>query len=100
VLLLAVIYLLTQIRLSTARNAILDKLEKSSATLRAMLSKKVTDDITTLFTKFLETLNPAQADAAHVERELCEHVERLRQLADSFDILDKQIHSLTPPGGK
>lgn len=100
VLLLTVIYLLTQVRLSSARNAILDKLEESSVTLRAMLSKQVTDDVTAIFTKFLETLNPAQADAAQVEREQSGHVERLRNLAESFDALDKQIHSLTPPGGK
>jgi hypothetical protein len=45
-LLLAVVYLLTQVRLSNARNAILDKLEESSVTLRDMLSKQVTEDVT------------------------------------------------------
>ncbi|MDZ4402439.1 dynamin family protein [Prosthecobacter sp.] len=95
VLLLAVVYLLTQVRLSNARNAILDKLEESSVTLRDMLSKQVTEDVTAIFTKFLDTLNPAQANAVHVEREQSTHVERLRQLAESFDGLDKQIRSLT-----
>ena len=98
ILLLAVVYLLTQVRLSNARNAILDKLEQSSVTLREMLSKQVTEDVTHIFAKFLDTLNPAQADAAQVEREQATHVEGLRQLADSFDVIDKQIHALTPAG--
>lgn len=100
VLLLTVIYLLTQIRLNNARDAILDKLEESSVTLRGMLSKQVTEDVTTIFSKFLEILNPAQADAAHVEHEQSAHVERLRSLSGSFDLLDRQIHVLSPPGGK
>ncbi len=100
VLLLAVVYLLTQIRLANARNAILDKLEESSVTLRVMLSKQVTEDVTHGFTKFLDTLNPAQATAAQVEQEQSTQVERLRQLADSFSVLDQQIKVLVPAGGK
>ncbi len=99
-LLLAVVYLLTQIRLANARNAILDKLEESSATLREMLSKQVTEDVTNCFTKFLDTLNPAQANVAHVEREQAAQVERLRNLADSFNVIDQQIKVLMPSGGK
>lgn len=97
-LLLAVVYLLTQVRLSNARNAILDKLEESSITLRGMLFKQVTDDVTNAFTKFLDTLNPAQANAAQVEQEQTTYVERLRQLSESFDALDQQIRVLTPAG--
>ncbi|WP_395738032.1 dynamin family protein [Prosthecobacter sp.] len=97
-LLLAVVYLLTQVRLANARNAILDKLEESSVKLREMLSKQVTEDVTAAFTKFLDTLNPAQANAAHIEREQSAQVERLRQLSDSFDVLDHQIRVLTPAG--
>lgn len=99
-LLLAVVYLLTQVRLSNARNSILDKLEESSSTLREMLSRQVTEDVTASFTKFLDTLNPAQASAAHVEREQSTQVERLRQLAESFGVIDEQIRKLTPAGGK
>ncbi|MCX6850914.1 MAG: hypothetical protein NTY98_18540, partial [Verrucomicrobia bacterium] len=99
-LLLGVVYLLTQIRLANARNAILDKLEESSATLREMLSKQVTEDVTHSFTKFLDTLNPAQASAAHLEREQSTHVDRLRTLADSFTVIDQQIQVLMPPGAK
>jgi predicted GTPase len=100
VLLLAVVYLLTQVRLNNARNAILDKLEESSITLREMLSRQVTEDVTNNFTKFLDTLNPAQASATQVEREQSLQVERLRQLAESFDQLDQQIRTLTPAGAK
>ncbi|MCF7790269.1 MAG: dynamin family protein [Prosthecobacter sp.] len=99
-LLLAVVYLLTQIRLAKSRNTILDKLEESSATLREMLAKQVTEDVTHSFTKFLDTLNPAQASAAQLEHEQSTQVERLRQLSDSFDTLDQQIKVLTPTGGK
>jgi hypothetical protein len=100
VLLLAVVYLLTQVRLSNARNAIFDKLEESSATLRAQLSKQVTDDVTAAFTRFLDTLNPAQADAAEAEKEQAAQVERLRLLGDSFSTLEQQIRTLTPTGGR
>jgi GTPase Era involved in 16S rRNA processing len=99
-LLLGVVYLLTQIRLANARNSILDKLEESSATLREMLSRQVTEDVTASFTKFLDTLNPAQASAANLEREQSTHVERLRTLAESFSAIDQQIQVLMPPGGK
>lgn len=99
-LLLGVVYLLTQIRLANARNSILDKLEESSVTLREMLSKQVTEDVTASFTKFLDTLNPAQANAAHLEREQSTHVDRLRTLADSFTVIDQQIQVLMPPGAK
>lgn len=99
-LLLVAVYLLTQVRLNGARNAILDKLEQSSITLREMLSKQVTDDVTGLFTKFLDHLNPAQAGAAHLEREYDTHAERLRSLTDSFIALEKQIQVLMPAGSK
>ncbi len=99
-LLLGVVYLLTQIRLANARNSILDKLEESSATLREMLSRQVTEDVTASFTKFLDTLNPAQASAAQLEQEQSTHVERLRHLADSFTVIDHQIQALMPAGGK
>ncbi len=97
-MLVGVVYLVTQLRLSSSRNAILDKLEQSSATLREMLSRQVTEDVSNHFAKFLDTLNPAQADAAHSEREQAAHVERLSRLAGSFDELDRQIASLAPAG--
>lgn len=97
-LLLAVVYLLTQVRLSQSRNAILDKLEESSITLRALLHKQVTDDVTASFTRFLDTLTPAQADATRVEQEQATQVERLRLLGDSFTALEQQIKTLTPVG--
>lgn len=95
-LLLAVVYLLTQVRLNSARNAILDKLEESSVTLRGMLSKQVTEDVTGLFAKFLDMLNPAQAGTVQVEQEKSVHLERMRKLADSFAVLDKHIQTQTP----
>ncbi len=95
-MLLLVIYLLTQVRLNNARNAILDKLEESSITLREILCKQVTDEVGAMFTKFLEILNPAQANALEVAELQSAQVARLHNLADSFDVLDKQIHTLIP----
>jgi hypothetical protein len=96
VLLLAVVYLLTQIRLNSARNAILDKLEQSSITLRDMLAKQVTEDVTAIFGKFLGTLDPAQAGAAQLLQEQSAHAARLQQLATSFDALEQQVQSRAP----
>lgn len=96
VLLLAVVYLLTQMRLSSARNAIFDKLEQSSITLRELMSKQVTEDVTATFGRFLDLLNPAQAGMAQFEQERSAHVERLCTLSDSFAVLEKQIQSQTP----
>lgn len=100
VLLLAVVYLLTQVRLSSARNAIFDKLEQSSITLRELLAKQVTEDVTATFGRFLDILNPAQASAAQFEEERTTHLERLGKLSDSFAVLEKQIQALNPGGGR
>jgi len=97
-LLLGVIYILTQMRLSSSRDAILDKLEESSVTLREMLSKQVTEDVTGLFTRFLELLDPAHAGAAQLEQEQAAQLERLKQLGQSFEVLAGQIRALAPPG--
>lgn len=100
VLLLAVVYLLTQVRLSSARNTIFDKLEQSSATLRELLAKQVTEDVTATFGRFLDILNPAQASAAQFEEERATHLERLGKLSDSFAVLEKQIQALNPGGSR
>lgn len=91
VMLLMAVYLLTQIRLSSARNAILDKLEVSSGTLREVLAKQVRGDVTDMFAKFLDLLNPAQATASQAEQEHSVHVNRLRTLTDSLTALERQI---------
>lgn len=97
-LLLGVIYLVTQMRLSSSRNEILDKLEESSVTLREMLSKQVTEDVTASFGRFLEVLDPAHVSAAEMEEVQGRHLERLKQLRQSFDALERQIRSLAPAG--
>lgn len=94
VMLIAVVYLITQIRLGTSRNAIFDKLEQSTHTLREMLTKQVTEDVTREFVGFLETLNPAQVGAAQVEEDQSARIERLSKLALSFDTLETQITTL------
>ncbi len=95
-MLLMAVYLMTQIRLSTARNAILDKLELSSATLRETLSKQVRGDVTEVFAKFVDLLDPAQSNAAQLEQDHAVHVARLRRLTDSLSDLDHQIQSVMP----
>lgn len=97
-LLLGVIYLITQMRLSSSRNAILDKLEESSVTLREMLARQVTEDVTAAFGKFLEMLDPAHASATEMEEVQGRHLERLKHLRQSFHSLQQQIDSLTPAG--
>lgn len=93
---IAVVYLVTQIRLGSSRNAILDKLEQSSLTLREMLSKQVTEDVIREFIRFLDTLNPAQTDAAQAEDEQSVRIGRLSKLAESFVALESQIATLLP----
>lgn len=95
-MLLMAVYLMTQIRLSTARNAILDKLELSSASLRETLSKQVRGDVTDVFAKFVDILDPAQSNAAQLEQDHAVHVNRLRRLTDSLSDLDRQIQSVMP----
>lgn len=91
IMLLLAVYLLTQIRLNSARNAILDKLEISSATLREMLAKQVRGDVTDTFARFLDLLNPAQANAAQAEQAQALHAEHLRSLTESLAAVEKQI---------
>lgn len=95
VLLIALLYLLTQIHLGNARDAILDKLEESSRTLREMLARQITEDVTAVFAKFLETLNPVQAEATQFAQQQASHHERLERLGQSLDTLDKQIGVLS-----
>lgn len=90
ILLLLAIYLLTQVRLSSARNAILDKLEVSSATLREMLTKQVREDVTHVFAAFVDVLKPAQEEAVRLEQAHAVHVERTRHLTESFAELEQQ----------
>ncbi len=94
-LLLLAIYLLTQMRLNRVRNTILHTLEESSARLRDLLSTQVTEEVTGLFTGFIEVLNPAQARAAQQAQEQSAHVARLWRLAESFEGLEQQCLALT-----
>ncbi len=90
-MILGVVFLLTQMRLANARNAILDKLEESTATLREMLTTQVKEEVEHAFAKFLEVLNPAQSDAMQREQNSGVNVERLRRLAESFEALERRV---------
>jgi signal recognition particle receptor subunit beta len=57
---LGVFFLITQMRLAGTRNAILDKLEESSATLREMLATQLTEEVAHVFERFAELLTPLQ----------------------------------------
>ena len=92
---LAVIFLLTQMRLASARNAILDKLEESSATLREMLDAQMREEVQIAFARFLEILTPAQTDALDRELKYGVHVEKLRCLTEAIDALDRRVLSST-----
>jgi uncharacterized protein with NRDE domain len=90
-MILGVVFLLTQMRLANARNAILDKLEESTATLREMLTTQVKEEVEHAFARFLEVLNPAQSDAMQREQDSGVNVERLRRLAESFETLERRV---------
>jgi uncharacterized protein with NRDE domain len=90
---MAVVFLLTQMRLASARNAILDKLEESSATLREMLATQAREEVEHAFARFLDLLTPAQDDALRREQDSGSHVERLRRLSESFDALERRVSS-------
>jgi len=90
-ILIGVVYLITQMRLAAARNAILDKLEESTATLREMLSEQLKEEVTHAFTKSRETLEPLQTAALQTEQDGALRLERLRRLGESFEGLEKQV---------
>jgi len=90
-MLLAVVYLLTQMRLAAARNAILDKLEESTATLREMLSEQLKGEVSHAFEKAREILQPLQTAALQTEQDGALRLERLRRLGESFEALARQV---------
>jgi hypothetical protein len=90
-MLLAVVYLLTQMRLAAARNAILDKLEESTATLREMLAEQLKEEVRHAFEKSREILEPLQTAALQTEQDGALRLDRLRRLGDSFQALEKQV---------
>jgi hypothetical protein len=90
-MLLTVVYLLTQMRLAAARNAILDKLEESTATLREMLSDQLKEEVNHVFEKSREILQPLQTAALQTEQDGALRLERLRRLGESFEALEKQV---------
>jgi hypothetical protein len=90
-MLIGVVYLITQMRLAAARNAILDKLEESTATLREMLSEQLKEEVTHAFTKSRETLEPLQTAALQTEQDGALRLERLRRLGESLEGLEKQV---------
>ena len=86
-MLLAVVYLITQMRLASARNAILDKLEESTGTLREMLAEQLREETNHAFSKARELLEPLQNETATVEQDAAQRMERLRRLGDSLETL-------------
>ena len=76
---LGVFFLITQMRLAGARNAILDKLEESSATLREMLATQLTEEVAHVFERFAELLTPLQCDLQQREQDAALRAERLRR---------------------
>ena len=86
-MLVAVVYLLTQMRLASARNAILDKLEESTGTLREMLAEQLQEETTHAFSRARELLEPLQNETSTVEQDAAQRMERLRRLGDSLETL-------------
>jgi len=90
-MLLAVIYLLTQMQLAAARNAILDKLEDSTATLRETLLGQFQEEVAHAFADSQKVLEPLQATALLAEQESLLRLERLRQMEGAFESLARQV---------
>jgi uncharacterized membrane protein YhiD involved in acid resistance len=92
-LLVGAVFLITQAALNTARSSLIDRLEASAKHLRQMLTDQVQLDISTLFARFLNVLNPAQERAATQEEHMREQTERLRGLYDDFAKVEQQVRS-------
>ncbi|MBK8091905.1 MAG: dynamin family protein [Verrucomicrobiaceae bacterium] len=90
-MLLGMLFIVTQMRLAAARNAILDKLEESSATLREMLATQLKEEVGHGFSRFKDLLTPLQADALQQEQSAALQAERLRHLAESFATLVTKV---------
>ena len=93
-MLVAMVYLLTQMRLAAARNAILDKLEESTGTLREMLADQLRDETHHAFSKAREVLEPLQKEAKAVQDEAAQRVEHLSRLGAAVDTLATDVARL------
>jgi uncharacterized membrane-anchored protein YhcB (DUF1043 family) len=88
---LGVFFLITQMRLAGARNAILDKLEESSATLREMLATQLTEEVAHVFERFAELLTPLQCDLQQSEQDAALRAERLRRQETALQELAAKV---------
>jgi len=88
---LGVFFLITQMRLAGARNAILDKLEESSATLREMLATQLTEEVAHVFERFAELLTPLQCDLQQREQDAALRAERLRRQETALQELATKV---------
>lgn len=88
---LGVFFLITQMRLAGARNAILDKLEESSATLREMLATQLTEEVAHVFERFAELLMPLQCDLQQREQDAALRAERLRRQETALQELAAKV---------
>ncbi len=88
---LGVFFLITQMRLAGARNAILDKLEESSATLREMLATQLTEEVAHVFERFAELLTPLQCDLQQREQDAALRAERLRRQETALQELAAKV---------
>jgi uncharacterized membrane-anchored protein YhcB (DUF1043 family)/signal recognition particle receptor subunit beta len=88
---LGVFFLITQMRLAGTRNAILDKLEESSATLREMLATQLTEEVAHVFERFAELLTPLQCDLQQREQDAALRAERLRRQETALQELAAKV---------
>jgi hypothetical protein len=93
-LLIGFVFLITQTALNYTRRTLMDRLETAAGTLRQMLSDQVRNDVESLFTRFLDILMPAQAETVLVEQQMVTDAERLRILAESLEVLDREVQAM------
>lgn len=84
-------YLLTKNALNTTKRELIDKLDSSSSNLHDLLTRHVTEDVESAFTKFVSVLVPAGKSTVEREKSLEQHTQTLAQLTTRFDSLHEAL---------
>lgn len=92
-LILGIAVFITQHALHLAKRALTSKLEHSAQELHQMLADQVRLDIETLFSRFLEILEPAREVAFDQEQQMRTQIERLDHLINEFDSIHREVRA-------
>ncbi len=92
-LVLGIAFFITQLALHHARHTLISKLEHSARDLHEMLAAQMRVDVEALFGRFLEILDPAREVAFEHEQQMLTQIQRLDQLIDEFESMDREIRA-------